>query len=56
MLARRMRVNQYDEEKIRAAMDERRVALKAMDADTMTAKLLGELSIGEIHRSHHGPH
>lgn len=56
LFARRMRLNQYTEEKIQAAMDERRAALKAMDADHMTAKLLGELSIGEIHRSHHGPH
>ncbi len=56
LLARRMRVNKYDEEKIRTTIDERRVKLKTMDADDMTAKLLGELSIGEIHRSNHGPH
>ncbi len=56
MLARRMRLNQYSEEKILAAMDERRAKLAAMDADDMTAKLLGELSIGEVHRSDYGPH
>ena len=56
LLAARMRINEFDDEKIRAALDERRAALAGMDADKMMAKILGELTVMEIHRSAHGPH